>query len=165
MSLQTTVDSPSPIASSRRYGFALDDGTAKLGTDSRVFDPSCNPLLSRPIFRTEKNVESENALALKLAHSEERAPVIENKLRNYVEGVIQTYDDVTVRCELNVEGRPVIVQLPKALFPEEIRYGLPIKLEMAEANGIRRPIVTVRPIQESDTSDIAAEFDALLGPI
>jgi hypothetical protein len=83
-------------------------------------------------------------------------------LRKQVDGVVITYDEASVKCELNIGERVVSVQLPRALFPEKIQYGLPISLEMSEEGGFRKPKISTRQIDENSTSEIAAEFDSIL---
>lgn len=85
--------------------------------------------------------------------------------KNQVAGVVISYDEASVRCELNISERVVTVQLPRTLFPENIRYGFPISLEMIEEGGFRKPKISPRQIEKSGAAAIAAEFDSILSAI
>lgn len=85
--------------------------------------------------------------------------------KNYVTGVIVSYDEISVKCEMNVDEKVVSIQLPRSLFPEVIHYGLPINLKVIEEDGFRRPVITLRKIDEKSTADIAAEFDSILNAL
>lgn len=84
---------------------------------------------------------------------------------NHVDGVIHTYNEISVKCELRVGEKTVYVELPRVLFPEKISHGLPINLEMIDEDGCRRPVIRARRISEESVAEIAGEFDAILGAL
>lgn len=86
-------------------------------------------------------------------------------LKDAVDGVIIKYDDITVKCNLMIDGQSIQIQLPRALFPEEITYGLPISLAMVSENGVRRPEISLRKLPSGTSIKISKEFDDILACI
>ena len=82
--------------------------------------------------------------------------------QSQVSGVVLQVDEMSVKCELYLGASNVEVQLPRALFPEKISYGLPISLEMVEDNGIRQPQITVRKADTKKLKELKAEIAAIL---
>lgn len=125
-----------------------------------------NNLLAR---KNPPSTDFDNAVVaaktFKLSLEKQPTPVVQAKLKNSVEGVIINENEATVKCELYVDHRSVIVQLPRAIFPESIYHGLPIALEMIEDSGIRKPKISVLEIVKKDTAKISAEFDAIINSI
>lgn len=122
-----------------------------------------NPSL--PPARTEKDnsFELSGVKTLRLVASQDKQiSVAPKEQKPFVEGVVIRFDDASVECELTIASGPVTLQMPRALFPTELRCGLPIFLEMREENGVRRPSIISREIQAEDNADISAEFDKIL---
>jgi hypothetical protein len=148
--------------SARRYSMSMSIRGIPSRTEVDRKAERQSILAVAPSFNTEELPVAEGAKSLRLLADETPAPVVERALKKFVEGVVSSYDDVSVQCDLRLEDNKVTIQLPRPLFPESIRYGLPIRLEMIDDNGIRRPSVTIREIDPKDVADISREFDAIL---
>lgn len=80
-----------------------------------------------------------------------------------IDGVVSSYDEASVKCRIRlINGEVVAIQLPRALFPDVIFYGLPIRLEMIDDHGIHRPSITIREANTGNSAAIETEFNALL---
>lgn len=79
-----------------------------------------------------------------------------------VDGTVIGVGNNTVRCELSVDGRFMQVQLPLALFPEDVSFGTPIRVEMASVGGYRMPQVSLREIDRNALRESDDELDHLL---
>ena len=133
---------------------AVEHGVRRKG----IFRPDRSPVtVAVPV--------DEEARSFRLVASDRPVQGESRELRKSVDGVVGKYDDVSVTCVLHLGGREVSIQLPPPLFPDEIRYGLPINVELAEVGGIRKPVISVRQIDARGTADIAAEFDAILAQL
>jgi hypothetical protein len=117
---------------------------------------------STPSWETGAEVIDDGAHRLRLSTSERVVPTEKKELKKAVDGVVGKYDEITVNCDLRLGDRLVTIQLPRALFPQELSYGLPITVEMIEDGGIRRPVITTRQIDRAATEAMAKEFDAIL---
>lgn len=115
-----------------------------------------------PSLSTEELPVAEGAKSFRFSTAESPTTPVEKALNKFVNGVVSSYDETSVQCDLRLADTKVAIQLPRALFPEHIRYGLPIRLEMIDDNGIRRPSITIREIDPGNAADISREFDAIL---
>lgn len=106
----------------------------------------------------DSSAKSLRLVTIELTQQAEPAKAVENS----VDGIVIRFDDVSVRCELKVGNSQVPVLLPRALFPTELRCGLPISLEMLEESGVRKPSISIRELDFAANANIAAEFDEIL---
>lgn len=114
------------------------------------------------VAKTEVRPVDKSAQGFRLTVAPTAVRAVDKNLKKSVDGVIASYDDVSVNCELRLSDKSVSVQLPRALFPDQIRYGLPVSVEMSDVEGIRRLVVTLRKFEPSANSAIAKEFDMIL---
>lgn len=116
-----------------------------------------------PVGRTGATPLEDGAVTLRLVPQRQTPKIAQvPNLKPDVDGVVAQYDEVSVACLLQLGGKEVRVQLPRSLFPEEIRYGTPVSIRMVEEGGIRRPQVTARVISAESARAVDAEFKAIL---
>jgi hypothetical protein len=118
-----------------------------------------------PSARTEEQQHAEGARSFHIAPAQASAPVVHTELNRLVIGTISSYDDASVKCDIALGDKVVTIQLPRAIFPDVISYGLPISLEMIEDSGIRRPLVSVRKVAPESVEEIADRFDYILNAL
>ena len=118
-----------------------------------------------PRKRTDSGFAGDDTKRLRIVSAQVARPAAREAVARSVDGVIGKYDDVSVTCELRLATGTVAVQLPRSLFPEELRYGLPISLSLDEVGGIRRPVVAVRRVAPEAVADLAREFDDVLSKL
>lgn len=165
MQIQTTASEHSN-ASILRYGFGGQNSSLGFGlTDINISKQRQNPLVPTAKPLTEEEAGTLSAKIFTFPIEKQHAKVAPLVAKNYVEGVVLSNDEISVRCELTVNGKVVEIQLPRSLFPESITYGLPINLKMVDEGGIRRPLITLRKIDDNSTANIADEFDSILNAL
>jgi len=80
-------------------------------------------------------------------------------------GSVSNYDDVTVFCAVELPNRRIEVELPRALFDDNLKLGMPFSLTFGHENGLRRPIITPRVANneavQADLARIKEIFDKL----
>jgi hypothetical protein len=131
--------------------------------DSRSRRP--NILIVAPSNSTEELPKATDVKSLKITSA--KAPTQTELQANdkSIQGVVCSYDEISVQCTMRIEATEATIVLPRSLFPGHIRYGLPISLEMIEHNGIRRPSISLREIEPQSTGDIAREFDEIINSL
>ena len=94
------------------------------------------------------------------AHDEISQNKEKKDLSSSVDGAVVDIVKQSVTCELYTLPHSRFIKLPKALFPcDDLRIGLPISLKIDESGGIRKPVVTLRNIDNSRFSRGAEIFD------
>lgn len=152
-----------PVESAARYNPFKSVGANLAQTDvGNTIRQQRSIFRSAPSWETGAEVIDDGAHRLRLSASETAVPTEKKELKKSVDGVVGKYDEITVNCDLRLGDKLVTIQLPRALFPNELFYGLPITVEMTEEGGIRRPIITARQIDPATTEAMAKEFDAIL---
>lgn len=160
MQTQTSIAdiSDTPI---RRFGFWGQ--VSDLGRTNFVVDQKRqSSLIPSPKDLTEEEFEISTAKIIKFPTEKVSEIVAPKKTKNFVEGVVVSYDEGSVRCNLDVSGKITSIQLPRSLFPENIRYGMPINLEMINESGFRKPLITIRKIDVKSAEKVAEEFDSII---
>lgn len=143
-------------------GMGLGTGTTgdQLASRPRNY---LNPSLAPLCTDKDTSLELSEVKTLRLVVSKDKqVSAAPKEQKQFVDGVVIRFDDASVECELTVASGPLALQLPRALFPAELRCGLPISLQMVEENGVRKPFIIVREIHAEDNADILAEFDTIL---
>ena len=67
-------------------------------------------------------------------------------------------------CEIYLAGKNIEIDLPRAFFPDDIRYGMPINLKIDESTGMRKPIIRTRELSAVASSH-DDEFSALMSEL
>jgi hypothetical protein len=119
-------------------------------------------LIPRRTGGTDAISHDEATRSLKIVANENPVVAEGKSLKKSVDGVVGKYDEVSVTCDLRLGEKTVHIQLPRALFPDELRYGLPVSVQMMDDGGVRRPAVSIREVDPQATTAVAAEFDALI---
>ena len=82
-----------------------------------------------------------------------------------VDAVITAVEDVSIICEILLDTGNVDIRLPKALFPKQPFYGMPISITLDDSSGYTVPKVTLRTIpdksQESNVAKVTELIDSL----
>ena len=160
---QTTSAPYIQEATGIQYGIQKRDFIS--GTNFVISNEQQSVLIRRNPVSTDFDNVSVSAKTFKLPLEKQPIPAVQAQAKKSVDGVILSEDDATVKCELYIDHRTVTVQLPRALFPDSVYHGLPIKLEMIEESGIRKPKISVLEIEKKNTAKIAAEFDSIINSI
>jgi hypothetical protein len=106
-----------------------------------------------------RNIQKSRSIAIA---SQNDVPSKRPDCQSSVNGVILQANEITVKCELDLGGKHIDVQLPRNLFPEAITYGQPIILEMIEEHGIRRPRISLRQPNFEKFKDLRDKAVAIL---
>lgn len=160
---QTTMTDISN-ASVLRYDLGLRDSGFGL-TSSTISKERKSSLVPTLKPSTEEELGLPTARIFTFSLEKPHVKVAPLAAKNYVEGVVISYDEISVKCELIVSGKVVSIQLPRVLFPDSIHYGLPVNIEMVDENGFRKPLITIRKIEEKNTAKIAEEFESILAAL
>lgn len=143
-----------------RYRISDDDRLIETTISER--EPEPNWLKPTPGNRTLPESSRLKGRQISLA-VEEVGPVAPvEPQQSQVSGVVLQADETSVKCEIYLDASNVQVQLPRALFPEKISYGLPILLEMIEDRGIRQPRISMRQADTEKFKELKAEVAAIL---
>lgn len=139
--------------------------SSRKGTEQNISREYKNSLMPQPRYLTEDNAELVTGKIISYPKAIRIVSVIPKKNKNYVEGVVTSHDETSVKCDLIVNEKNISIQLPRSLFPEKIFYGLPINLEIINESGFRKPLITIRGINQRNNGKIAEEFDLILGKL
>lgn len=103
------------------------------------------------------------------SHGAMAAPVAERNIdqqaRSDVDGSIVEVKDASVTCEIYLADENIEISLPRAFFPDNIRYGMAINLRIDESSGIRKPIIRTREPSIDALSYGEEEFSALINEL
>lgn len=80
-------------------------------------------------------------------------------LRTYIDGVVVEAGDATVICDVGTGQETLRISLSRGLFAGAVEYGMPMRLKLVEERGVRRAVVEIRAI--SDTEDRKSELQRL----
>lgn len=161
---QTTTVGEFSAGPSRRYSLSDLMSDSVSCTQGVRESRRANILAIVPSYDTEPQ-ELEGSRRFWVQSTETPVPVAAAPISRSVDGVVDIYDEVSVQCRLRVGSSTVTIQLPRPLFPQAIRHGLPVSLEMIDDQGIRKPRISVREIQPHDVAGIAEEFDAIIAAL
>lgn len=134
-------------------------------TEQNIAREYKNLLMPQPRRLTEDNAGLVTGKIISYPKAIQSVNDISKKSKNYVEGVVTSHDEISVKCDLIVNEKNISIQLPRSLFPQKIFYGLPINLEIINESGFRKPLITIREINQKNNKKIAEEFDLILGEL
>jgi hypothetical protein len=78
-----------------------------------------------------------------------------------IEATVLGISDESIFCEVRGDNAMLRVNLPRALFPNDVHTGTPVAIRMENVGGVRTPVISQRQIAPVDDPRIA-EMDALI---
>ena len=81
--------------------------------------------------------------------------------KNEIDGCVLAVEDFFVECEIYLKNSQLQLRLPKVYFPNDVHFGMPIKLSLDETSGSRCPVIKKRPFFATDSKEIEALVNEL----
>jgi hypothetical protein len=72
------------------------------------------------------------------------------------EASVLSFDESTVTCAVQASVGELRIHLPRAHFAGALAFGMPISIGVEEVEGVRRPIIRMRNVNEREDGESVA---------